>query len=208
MGKYSVNEVQLKVDNYLGDKTFSVSNNFNKVDNLRESIENAIKGACKKSALKYQMQFNQVIDRLEGAILSSKNWFNDEGLNFKSFRDCLNIRVELLDDFLDNFELRYNVKGSKNEKYYDIKELICIGQAKRFKGDFHEIPNWSFIPSLRFRNINIEDNSDAYQDNHIDYKSSAKKAIVKGFDNGYFENTILMGIHYHSFSVEGNIKDK
>ena len=204
---YNVEEVQEKVNRYLGDKAFEVNAKFSKVENLRSSIENAIKKGCERNGLKYQLQFNQVIDRLECAILSSANWFNEEGLNFKNFRDCLNIKVEKASEFLANFELRYNVLGNKEEKHYDIKELVCIGQAKRFKGDFNKIPNWNFIPSLRFRQIQIQDESDAYQDKHIDYKSRAKNAIIKGFDNGYMENTVLMGIHYHSYSEEGSVKN-
>lgn len=205
---YKVEDVQEKVNRYLGDKSFPVSPKFAKVENLRTSIEGAIKKGCYKNNLKYQNQFNQVIERFECCILSSKNWFNDSGMNFKSFRDCLNIKVEKASDFLENFELRYNLSGDKFEKNYDIKELVCIGQAKRYKGDFYEIPNWSFNPCLRFKKIVINDESDAYQDNVIDYNSFAKGAIIKGFDNGYFENTILMGIHYHSYSEEGNPKDK
>ena len=41
--------------------------------------------------------------------------------------------------------------------------------------------------------IEIEDNSDAYQEEKIEYKSSAKGAIIKGFKGGYLGKTLLIG---------------
>lgn len=202
--KYSLAEVQEKVNEYLEGEAFKVNERFVEVSILRDSIENAIKKGCKNNNRKYQLTFNQVIEKMEQAILSSKNWFNEDGLNFKSFRDCLNVRVESGDKFLSTFELKHNIKGDKNEKLYDVKELICIGQAKRFKGNFPKLPNWQFNPCLRFKKVEILDNSDAYQEEVIDYNSKALGAIIKGFNNNYVERTILMGIHTHSYSESKN----
>lgn len=199
---YSIKEVQEKVDNYLGEnKTFTVNSNFSRVENLRASIESAIKKSCLNNNLKYQLQFSQVLDRLEGGILSSKNWFNEDGLNFTNFRSCLKIKVEKKEEFLENLELRYNISGNKLEKNYDIKELLAVGQSGRYQQDT-EGYRWTYFKSLRFKNISIVDNSDAYQDKVIDFKASAKGAIIKGFDSNYKENTLLLVIHYHSYSEE------
>jgi len=206
--KYSVKEVQEKVNDYLKDNAFTVSERFSKVSNLRESIENAVRKGCSKYNRNYQVTFSQVIDTLESAILSSKNWFNEDGLNFKSFRNCLNIRIMKSEKLVEEFELKYNIEGNANEKLYDIKDIICIGQAKRFKTYTPKfINNWVFNPCLRFQKIEIEDNSDAYQEEKIEYKSSAKGAIIKGFKGGYLEETLLIGIHYHSYS-ENKIGNK
>ena len=34
---------------------------------------------------------------------------------------------------VEEFELKYNIEGNANEKLYDIKDIICIGQAKDLK---------------------------------------------------------------------------
>lgn len=206
---YTIRDVQEKVDNYLGEgKSFKVNPKFSTVENLRDAIEKAVKKGCATNRLKYQMQFNQVIDRVESAILSSSNWFDEEGLNFDKFRQCLNIKVEKRDAYLNELELRYNISGEKNEKHYDIKEIIAVGQSGRYQQELEGYFKWYYLKSLRLKNIQLIDNSDAYQDKKIDLKVTAKGALIKGFDNGYKENTTLIGLHYHSYSEEYDTKTK
>ena len=197
--KYSLEEVRQKVEAYTGDKEFSVNPKMIEVDNLTKNITDSIKKACRQNKLKYHDTFDQVINHLEGAILSSKNWFYKEGLDYKKIKDFVNLRCIGEESFLNDFELKNNIIGTKNCSTVNNIEIISMAQANRFQADIKSIHQWHFLKCLRLRSISIEDNSDAYMDN-IDLKAVGKNVIIKKFSNNYQQSTLLIAIKHHSFT--------
>lgn len=202
--QYNLNDVKEKIKRYTDVnkyiKTNSCPTEFENLENLTENIKGGIKNACKTYGLSYANSFDELINHVECAILSSRNWFNQDGLNFTSIRDVLKIDVQTEEKFTKDFKLQYIIKGPKQDRINNMIELVGLAQPGLIHTGLLGMGKWSYLKNMTIGKINIDNNSDAYKTNMDINAICSKPSIRKSFKE---ENTLLACVHYHSFIEKG-----
>lgn len=203
--QYNINEVKEKIKKYKDihkyAKTNSCPEEFANLENLMGNIKIGIKNACTKYGITYANTFDLLLNYVECSMLSSRNWFNQDGLNFTSIRDILKIDIKPEEKFIKDFKLQYYQKGSKQDRQNDIIELIGIAQSGSVETDLEGYGKWSYLKNMRIGKILIENNSDFFKTN-IDFSATCEKPLIKKSYNE--QNSMLVCVHYHSFAEKGD----
>lgn len=203
--QYNINDIKEKIQKYKDihkySKTNSCPKEFNDLDDLMDNIRNGIKNACTKRGIIYANSFDLLLDYVECSMLSSRNWFNEDALNFTSVRDILKIDVKTEEEFVKDFKLQYTQKGTKQDRKNDVIELVGIAQSGVVEIALEGYGKWSYLKNMRLGKILIENNSDFFKTN-MDFKAVCSKPLIK--KNYNEQNSLLICIHYHSFVEKGD----